>query len=269
VKKFRRILFAENLWEEVASKYRMESLYEEGAKMEDKRIRFQVDHDLHIHSYISPCAGYDSRQTKEAILTYGITNEYHLLCVTDHVWDKKGPGNCRLWRGMGLDIEKAKEILPLPQSSMCNFLFGMEVDIDHNGNLAITEEEYDTFDFLIFAPSHLHMDGDTIDITKVGSSAEEHKEYYKKRILELLEKDIPFYKSGMAHFTTSLVCTKDPIRVFDLFSDKEYEEIWKLVAEKGMGVELNLASELRMFQPEKWESLLRPYRIAKEMGWTV
>lgn len=231
-------------------------------------MRFQADHDLHIHSYISPCAGHDPRQTKEAILAYGLTNGFRLLCVTDHIWDKKGAGSCQLWRGAGLDIEKGKEILPLPQSPRCRFLFGMEVDIDYEGNLAVTKEEYDTFDFLILAPSHLHITGATIDPERVESSAEERKAYYLEKLYQLLETDLPFPKCGLAHFTTSLLCQEDPLRVFDLITDQEYEQLWRRVAESGMGVEINFASELEQYPKEDWERLLRPYRIAQEMGCT-
>ena len=35
-------------------------------------MRFVPDHDLHIHTQLSPCSR-DARQTPEAILSYGIT----------------------------------------------------------------------------------------------------------------------------------------------------------------------------------------------------
>lgn len=54
-------------------------------------MRFQIDHDLHIHSLISPCAGNDPRQTKEVILSYGICSDLRLLCIADHIWDEKSP----------------------------------------------------------------------------------------------------------------------------------------------------------------------------------
>ena len=77
-------------------------------------MQYQIDHDLHIHSFISPCAGHDPRQTPAAILAYGVTAGLCLVCVTDHIWDKNGPGDCMLWRGDGLDFEKAESLLPLP-----------------------------------------------------------------------------------------------------------------------------------------------------------
>lgn len=229
-------------------------------------MKYQIDHDIHIHSYISPCAGHDPRQTAEAILAYGIASGMHLLCITDHIWDKDGPGNCKLWRGAGLDFQKAKEILPLPQSKKCRLLFGIEADLDYDGNLAVTEKDYDTFDFIIVSPSHMHMFPPEYDENCGKSVAEVYKEAYKKRIYQILDMNLPFEKCGLSHFTTSLACTKDPIGVFDAFSDKELEEIFTKVAECGMGVELNIGTEYLTADEETLQHHLRPYRIAKNMG---
>lgn len=54
-------------------------------------MKFRIDHDMHIHLLISPCAGNDPRQTTEAILTYGVCSGCRLLCLTDHTWDEKSP----------------------------------------------------------------------------------------------------------------------------------------------------------------------------------
>lgn len=231
-------------------------------------MRYKIDHDLHIHSYISPCAGHDPRQTAEAILAYGLTAGFGLVCVTDHIWDKDGPGNCPLWRGDGLDFDKGREILPLPQSKKCRFLFGIEADMDHDGNLALTEKDYGTFDFIIVAPSHMHIFPPRIEAGDTRTVAEIYKEAYKKRIRQILAKNLPFEKCGIAHFTTSLTCTKDPDGVFDAFSDGEYEEIFGEIAARGMGVELNLDSKYLRADEETFLHHMRPYFIAKRMGCT-
>ena len=229
-------------------------------------MKFQIDHDLHIHSYISPCAGHDPRQTKEAILAYGIASGLHVLCAADHIWEKDGPGSCQLWRGDGLDFEKAQELLPLPQSSKCRFLFGIEADMDQDGNLAVSEKNYDLFDFIVVAPSHMHMfppdcrTGDKQEIALI------YKEAYKKRINQILDKNLPFEKVGMAHFSTSLVCTKAPDEIFDAFSDDEYREIFSRIAKCGMGVELNLDERIWKADDAVFYHHMRPYRIAREEG---
>lgn len=230
-------------------------------------MKFQIDHDLHIHSYISPCAGYDPRQTKEAILTYGLTNHFGLLCVTDHIWDRNVETVERNpWLKRDLDVEKAKEILPLPQSEKCRFLFGIEVDIDYLGNVGISKAEYDTFDFIIFSPSHLHLEGFARDGAKVGKTAAEYKAFYKERLLQILNMDLPFHKCGLAHFTSCLTCNEGEIAALDRFTDEEFREIFGLAAKRGIGIELNVWGFMTKYTQGERESILRPYRIAKEMG---
>ena len=172
------------------------------------------------------------------------------------------------WLRRGLDIEKAKEILPLPQSPMCRFLFGMEVDMDAEGNVGISREEYDTFDFLILAPSHVHIVEQYKTMHAGETVTEAHKRWYKERIFGFLNMDLPYSKCGLAHFTTGLVCRTDPIKVFELFSNEEYREIFGLVAKRGVGVELNIGKKLHEYvrEPDVLEQILRPYRIAREMG---
>ena len=227
-------------------------------------MKYIADHDLHIHSYISPCAGHDTRETPEAILAYGMTNGFRLLCLTDHIWDAKGPGKCTLWRGAGLDLEKERSLLPLPQSPVCRFLFGMEVDMDNEGNIALSEQEYNAFDFLVLAPSHIHM---FPPVPVEGKSiAEIYKEHYIKRIDTYLSKKLPFRKCGLAHFTTTLICKDDPFGVLRIFTDNEYEAIFARIAELGLGVELNFDAEYAIANEEEKKQILRPYHIAKSAG---
>jgi len=226
-------------------------------------MKFQIDHDLHIHSMISPCAGNDPRQTKEAILSYGVCSDLRLLCLADHIWDEKSPTKSQWsWLSCGNDMARARSILPLPQSKHCRFLFGMEVDMDMEGNLAATREEMDTLDFLVFAPSHLHMDGFTVP-RGLDSSPEVHKNLYLKRMDILLNADIPYGKTGLAHPACSLACKADPVRMFDLITDREYEQMWTRVRDKGMGVEINISER---YTPEELERVMRLYRIAKAVG---
>ena len=228
-------------------------------------MKFQIDHDLHIHSLISPCAGYDPRQTKEAILTYGIASGLRLLNLADHVWDEKAPhaeGCSWSWDRLGCTLEKGRTLLPLPQSPHCRFLFGVEVDIDMEGNLAVSREEMENLDFLVFAPSHLHMQNFTVE-AGFDPSAEAHKERYLERMHRLLDMDLPWHKTGLAHPTCSLACSAEPIRMFDLITDAEYREMWSRVRDRGMGIEINHGGPI---SAEDLPHILRPYRIAKEVG---
>ena len=226
-------------------------------------MRYVPDHDLHNHTALSPCSN-DPRQTKEAILAYALTNGFRLVCVTDHAWDSKVECPCfNSWESV--DFERARRVLPLPQSSQCRFLMGCEVDMNQFGTVGISREEWDRMDFVLLSTSHLNLVDFTIDPRKTGDDALSRKEYYKQRLHRLLEReDIPFYKTGLPHFTVSLVCQKDPVGYLELFGDGELKDIFTKVRRRGMGVELN-------FEPDRYtrgelKRILRPYGIAKECG---
>jgi hypothetical protein len=70
----------------------------------------------------------------------------------------------------------------------------------------------------------------------------------------------------MAHPVCSLICKDDPFRVLDIITDREYEQVWGRVAKCGMGVELNMWTEINTYGPKELECILRPLRIAKAMG---
>ena len=228
-------------------------------------MKFRLDHDLHIHSLLTPCAGYDPRQTKEAILSYGIASGLRLLSVADHVWDEKAPHSeeCNWsWEHIGCTLERGKSLLPLPQSPHCKFIFGAEVDMDLGGNLAVSAEEMEKLDFIVIAVSHLHL-GDFTVPGDLDPSAEVHKELYLKRMHALLDMDLPWHKTGLAHPTCSLACAKEPVRMFDLITDAEYREMWTKVRDRGMGIEINHGGTI---SKEDLPHILRPYQIAKEVG---
>ena len=228
-------------------------------------MRYRVDHDLHNHSMISPCSN-DPRQTREAVLAYAVTNGYRLVCLTDHAWDAKVECPCpNPWLERGVDLERIRSNLPLPQAKNCRFLFGCEIDMNRFGTLGISAEEMERFDFVILSTSHLNLAGFTIDPQAVGAGALERKEYYKERLHHLLDMEwIPFHKTGLAHFTTANVCNSELIRCLELFSDEELGEIFTKVQRRGMGVELNFIP--KEYTAEQLPVILRPYRIAKECG---
>ena len=212
-------------------------------------MRFVPDHDLHIHTKLSPCSR-DDRQIPEAILAYGITADMKLLNLADHCWP-----------------DTRDTVLPkpadLPQGKHCFLLHGAEVDMDMNDNLSASVEEIETLDFAVIALNHLHLKNYCVP-NDFPEDALTHKERFKERLHHLLSLDLPFYKTGIAHFSDGLVCTADPIRCIDLFSDAELIDIFQKIRDRGMGVELNLVPG--RYSADDLDSGLRPLRVAKSLG---
>lgn len=222
-------------------------------------MRYIPDHDLHIHSQLSPCSS-DPNQTPAAILAYGIASGFRLLNLTDHCWDRDVECPCNTWGPM----TDAMSCLPLPQNKRCHFIYGIEADMNQFNVLGISKEHAEMLDFCVIATNHMHLYGFASNPEIHGYGAEERARRYKERLHAVMEMDLPFHKCGLAHFTTGLVCEKDPMSWHAYFSDAELKDIFTKAAKLGMGIELN-------FNPDSYKgrdliTILRPYLIAKEVG---
>ena len=222
-------------------------------------MKFKIDHDLHLHSYLSSCSG-NPEQTPDAMLTYAKLNNLRHICITDHFWDELVPGMSDWYRPQ--NFSNVSKALPLPGTPDITFHFGCEADMDKSLRIGISRETIDKFDFVIIPTNHLHMKDFTIEAGNVG--IKERAEYYMRRNHALLDMDLPFHKVGLAHFTN--VCLyygfERPVYdVLDVISDSEYGDFFARAAKVGIGIELNTTME-----ESSHPSALRPYHIAKSCG---
>ncbi len=227
-------------------------------------MKFQIDHDYHMHSYLSPCTG-DRRfeQTLEKMLAYGVKNGLKRIFVTDHYWDDTVPSMLDGYPSQNFAL--LSKALPLPQAEECEFLFGCETDMDKNGLLGIPKERYDDFQFIIVPLNHLHF-AFACDPTK--KSVEYLAKIMEERFDTLMDMDLPFHKMGIAHLTDRLMYheKKDGyLEVAEAISDDTWARLFKRAAEKGIGIELNIVLN-DLVDAERAKKIARPYLIAKEQG---
>lgn len=222
-------------------------------------MRFVVDHDFHIHSTVSPCC-HDEKQTPEAILNYAKQNNLKKICLTNHLWDEN-VASAAEWHD-GQRFECVSSVLPLPQDSDVEFLFGAEIDMDYNFVLGISKERFDAFDFVAIPTTHLHLVGNTVK-TKI-ETPEECAEIWLNRIDALLKKDLPWHKIGIAHLTCGHIFKDRTTEVIALLPDEKLYSVFSDCAGKGVGIELNMKT-LAMTEEVK-KIMLRPYFIAKDCG---
>lgn len=223
-------------------------------------MRFQIDHDLHIHSQLSSCSSHPE-QTTDNILKYGVANGLKTLCITDHHWDARVEGASNWYKKQG-DIFS---VLPLPQHENCRFLFGCETDMDKNLVIGLSKEEMEKYDFFIVPTTHLHMERFTYDRSQ--DNVRDKTALYIKRFEAFLDAELPFHKVGLAHITCSLIHRENDgfLEVLRGVSDRQFEKLFGGCAERGCGVELNIALKF-LNDPEKMETIIRPYKIAKAQG---
>ena len=227
-------------------------------------MKFTYDHDLHIHSSVSPCGG-DPAQTPERILQYAAENGLKTVCLTDHYWDDTVPAPYGV--GAGVSTEKLKSVLPLPQKEGIRFLFGAETDMDRDLTIGVGPEMTKKLDFIIVPLNHLHMTGFSC---RGDEDAAQRAALIVRRFEALLESALPLHKVGLAHFTDGLIFPGGKnTDVLNCIPDAEYRSLFRRAAELGIGVELNMPAakaDLRVMNWAEDRDELRVYLLAREEG---
>ncbi len=228
-------------------------------------MKYRIDHDYHIHSQLSLCSN-DPEQNPERILRYAVENGYKKLCLTDHYWDEAVPGASDWYRKQ--DTPHIEQALPLPQAEGVQFLFGAETDMDKYCTVGVSDKMLEKLDFIVIPTTHLHMNGFTID--PEDDALDRRAALYVERLDKLLSMDLPFEKIGVAHLTCPLAARRqvgDSLTVLDmldLIEDDTFRELFSRMAKLGTGFELNFS--LTPYQGADRERVLRPYRIARDVG---
>lgn len=224
-------------------------------------MKYVVDHDLHIHSTLSPCCKVDS-QTPERILQYARENNLHTICLTDHFWDSAVPGASKWYEPLHFEhLIKAK---PLPQAEGIRFLFGCETDMDAALNLGISRKKLELFDFIAIATTHMHFSF-TLK-PEDACTVEGRAKAWVQRLDRILSMDLPFHKVGLAHLSCCLIWREDQQyqQVLSAIPESEMVRLFTKAAKLGVGIELNVGDIQHLHQGQ--ETILRPFRIAKACG---
>ena len=226
-------------------------------------MKFQIDHDLHIHTCLSSCSK-DPYQNKDFILEYAKENKLTTVAITDHYWDALAGEPSAFYAPQ--NFEHIREVLPLPESREVKMLFGCESELRSDLVLGVPEVRYPEFDFIIIPTTHLHMKGFTVS-EEDFTVPERLAKLWVSRLDAVLDMALPFEKLGIAHLTCTLVnkaSTDSFYQTMALISHSDIHRLYEKAAKVGAGIELN-AGDIRFV--EKNPDLLLPfYKIAKEEG---
>ena len=228
-----------------------------------------IDHDFHIHSGGSMCSG-DPNQTPARILRYAAEEGFSAVALTDHFWDETVP---MLQGGWGPDFYTSQnwahitKQLPLPNQEGIRFLFGAEVDMTLDGTIGISPERLAQMDILLISISHFHMTDFTIRSEDAATPEGRAKVLLDKLDL-LLTYDLPWHKISLAHLTGPKLGGGDPdfhCEVLRLVQGERLTAIFRSIAEKGMGIELNTGTFHFSNEAEE-AAVVAFYAHAKECG---
>ncbi len=227
-------------------------------------MRYRIDHDYHIHSFLSSCAS-NPEQDEQYILKR--TKELGLsrICITNHYWDGAVPGASKWYSRQGFD--HIAQSLPLPQDGDVEFLFGCETDMDKHMTVGCPPSRYDDFDFIIIPTTHLHMFGFTVE--EADDNVASKARLWAQRFDALLAQSLPFHKIGIAHLSTCLINWRRKSReeyfaTLEAIDKKEAERLFAMAATRGCGIELNLG-DMRIAGKDM-DKALELFHIAKGCG---
>ena len=227
-------------------------------------MRFQLDHDYHIHSQLSLCSN-DPQQNPANILRIAEDLGLRKIVLADHYWDK-GVHRRIIDFYKPQDFAHISQALPLPQSENCRFLFGCETDMTKYNTVGIPRRRYNDFDMILIPIDHFHMTGFTIS-KRDSQSVEARAKRWTKRLERLLYMDLPFSKLGLAHLASYCLHHTDRekyIQILDLINNDDMHRLFTRAAAVGCGIELNLSD--MDFADSEQESVMRMFHIAKECG---
>ena len=226
-------------------------------------MKYQIDHDYHIHSFLSPCSR-DPEQNPERILRYAKENGFRHVVLTNHLWDTKQK-NLYL-NPPDQKYEYLAQALPLPQADGISFHFGCETDMDMNFVLGIEKETFDKLDFVILSTTHLQLTGKTV---REGASLKERANICIKRLEKLLGTDfIDFTKVGIPHPASGHASPDNPFNeLFDEIGEENIRRVFTEIAKSGAGVEVNSFDfNFSNKSAAHAEAILKFYGILRECG---
>lgn len=227
-------------------------------------MRYQVDHDLHIHSWLSACSR-NPEQNPRTMVDYARRNHLKKVCVTDHFWDAAQGSGAPCYAAEDL-FEKKAMLGQLPREDGVDFLFGVETELDRTMKLGLSREHFDALDFVVIPTTHLNMMGLALN-KQEGSSTQNRAALWCKRLEAVLSMDIPFHKTGIAHLTCTTMAywsRETELEIYRKIPDKEIERLMRRAAEVGVGIEINSCSML--YAPHEEAQILRIYQIARDCG---
>ncbi|MBQ9986471.1 MAG: PHP domain-containing protein [Oscillospiraceae bacterium] len=225
-------------------------------------MKYIIDNDMHIHSYLSSCSN-DPEQSTEAILSFAEENGIKTLCLTDHFWDDSVPGASEWYKPQ--DFAHISRALPLPQAKGIRFLFGCEADLDKFRTLGLSKERISEFDFIVISTTHFHMKGFTLHDEEI-KSPETRAKAWVERLDSVFAMDLPFHKISLAHLACRLIAPtrEELLKTLSLIPEAELVRVFRKAAELGVAIELN-SSDMN-FEDCEADIILRPFRIAKQCG---
>ena len=217
-------------------------------------------HDIHIHTSLSKCARVNSEPEDffREIPLRGLA----VAGFSNHLWDSAVPGASAWYRSQNIE-----HLLPLKKQLSETFLpgvklrFGCEVEYIGNGVISLHPDHAELFDYVLVAPNHFHMVGLVRPASICGGEALSSLMF--SRFMEVCEFD---FVTGIAHPFYPFGFPGREAEILNQLPEKRLEECFRLAAERGKSIEVNLSVLCKLQAADALEPYRRVMQIAPQCG---
>jgi len=222
----------------------------------------KLDHDLHVHTYLSACCSDREHQRPAEILVLAEEMGVKTIGFADHVWQNPNLAPSNWYRPQDASqIDKIRSDLSAISTNIRVFV-GCEADTIAPGKFSITPDFAQQLDFVLLACSHFHM-----------------KDFVEQPVSiaprDIAKHMLKFFISGVSSgFATSIPHPMIPCGYMQYFdkavktiSDVELLDVFALAESNGVGIEVTTAFIPSAVAPEfSIETSIRMLSLAKQAG---
>ncbi len=224
--------------------------------MEIAKQQIKIEHDLHIHTYLSSCCSEKQLQIPKHIIPLAENMGLKTIGFADHLWTNPGiPASDWYKPQDGSQITKLKQDLA-PLKTKLRVLVGCEADTAAPGKFSITAAYAKTLDYVLLSCSHIHLDDFEKPVSYAPRAIAEH----------LLKMFLSGVKSGIPDIIAHPFALFGQLgglyqSVFSSISSAELFDVFSTAAKNNVAIELNWAAIGRL-PPEEAERFVTTARKA-------
>jgi len=196
-------------------------------------MTLQVDHDLHVHTYLSACCGDPENARPAKILARAEEFGLKTIGFADHLWANPELEPSDWYRPQDeAHVTRLREDLA-GLSTPLRVLVGCEAETIAPGRFGITPEVAERFDFVLLPCNHLHMTGfvQQPPSDAPGDVARHQLTLFRSAVQSGLATAIPHPFKALAGegLFDAMIAT---------VSDAEFTDAFGLAAENGVAIEI-------------------------------
>lgn len=224
-----------------------------------------VKQDLHIHTYLSPCA--NETATIEYYVRVARKLGLDTIAITDHMWDPAvsiAYGNAAWYHTYGLTpkhVARARDDASRAEHTGVRILFGCETEYDRVlRRPAISRETASKMEVLLAPNSHTHCTMPQEDYEPY----ERHADYLVRCFMDTVTSDVAEFITAIPHPFAAVGCPYDNRLLLPLIGEKRFTECFSAAAEANIAMEINTSCFTKL--PIDNDPMVDMLAIAKKCG---